>query len=190
MLFSVEFIFLEATEGCYRCFWHQIPPNTSRARAGTRYRQNYPTVRGPFLKESNTQEPRDWMRDTEQKRVISFRFSRQDLNETWTARTESVKTVSRAPEAGGKLGTKRVDEFSGSWQSLQMSVLRIVVLPGRLPQATTVASGFSMSRNPKPTKKAEALLLKKELTSDTISVTKLEWVRITSSHGEMGITFS
>ena len=71
-----------------------------------------------------------------------------------------------------------------------MSVLRIVVLPGRLPQATIVASGFSMSRNPKPTKKAEALLLKKELTSDTISVTKLEWVRITSSHREMGIAFS
>ena len=56
-----------------------------------------------------------------------------------------------------------------------------VVLPGRLPQATIVASGFSMSRNPKPTKKAEALL-KKEPTSGVISVTKLEWVRITSSH--------
>lgn len=63
-----------------------------------------------------------------------------------------------------------------------MSVLRIMVLPGRLPQGIRiVASGFSMSRNPKPTKKAEALLLKKELTSGAISVTKLEWVRITSS---------
>lgn len=56
-----------------------------------------------------------------------------------------------------------------------------MVLPGRLPQATIVASGFSMSRNLKPTKKAEALL-KKEPTSGVISVTKLEWVRITSSH--------
>lgn len=53
-----------------------------------------------------------------------------------------------------------------------------------------VASGFSMSHNPKPTKNAEALLLKKELTSGAISVTKLEWVRITSSHREMGIAFS
>lgn len=71
-----------------------------------------------------------------------------------------------------------------------MSVLRVMVLPGRLPQAMIVASGFSMSHNPKPTKNAEALLLKKELTSGAISVTKLEWVRITSSHREMGIAFS
>lgn len=54
------------------------------------------------------------MRDTEQKRVISFWSSRQNLDEIGTTRTQSVKTVSRAPEAGGKLGTKGVKEFSGS----------------------------------------------------------------------------
>ena len=36
---------------------------------------------GDLLKQSKTQEPRDWMRDTEQKRVISFWFSRQNLDE-------------------------------------------------------------------------------------------------------------
>lgn len=181
------------TEGRYRCSWHQIPPNTSQARAGTRYRQNYPTVWGPFLKESETQEPRDWTRDKEQKRVISF-LQAGSPGRTWMRPEQLKQSLSKLfPEHQRQVGNwgqkgwmslVALDNpsrclFWESW-SCQAGFLRL--------RLWLLGSAWAVTLNPQ--KKAEALLLKKELTSGAISVTKLEWVRITSSRREMGITFS